>query len=130
LLERASRFVWPVLAISLATLSIAVFKIYRLYVKKDHDVRRLRAGIDWLLAGGSFSLLAGIIGTLYEMHGSVMLAVAEAENAMLLLVAWALKCSALMIVSLDAAIAAGIIWFVLMNKAKSIEMDEAAWLLE
>lgn len=130
LLERASPFVWPVLGISLATLSIAVFQSYRLYIKKDHDVRRLRAGLHWLLAGGAFSLLAGLTGTLYEMHRSVALSVAEVEKALLFLVDWALRCSALMIVSLDVAIAAGIIWFVLMNKARSIEIDEAAWLLE
>jgi hypothetical protein len=130
LFEKASPFVWPVLGFSLMTLSIAICQIYRLYIKKDHEVRRLRAGLDWLLAGGLLSLLAGITGTLYEMYRMALFSFAEVDRALIFLVDWALESSALMIVSLDVAIAAGIVWFVLMNKARSIELDEAAWLLE
>ena len=46
------------------------------------------------------------------------------------LVEWAIGGSALMIVSLLAAIAAGIAWFVVMNKIEGIEAAEASWLLK
>ena len=130
LLENATGFVWPVLGISLATLALAVFKAYDLYIKKDCDTRRLRAGIHPLLAGGLLSLLAGLVGTIYGAYRAAVHSAAEIERAVLLFVDWSLGSSALMIISLDVAIAAGIVWFVLMNRARSIEMEKAAWLLE
>jgi hypothetical protein len=130
LYTQASRFVWPILLFALAALVITIWQIYKLYIKKDHDIRTLGVGLPWLIAAGASSLLTGLLGMMYEFHRSVRMAVAEADRSLVFLVECALRCSAMMMVGLVTAIAIGIVWFILMNKVRSIEIAEAAWLIE
>jgi hypothetical protein len=130
LYEQASRFVWPILLFALAALVITIWQIYKLYIKKDHDIRTLGVGLPWLITPGAGCLLTGLIGMLYEFHRSVRMAVDEVDRSLVFLIECALRCSAMMMVGLVTAIAIGIVWFVLMNKVRSIEMAEAAWLIE
>lgn len=130
LYERASRFVWPILLFALAALVITIWQIYKLYLKKDHDTRTLGVGLPWLIAPGAASLLTALIGVLYEFHRSAGIAVEEVDRSLVFLVECALRSSAMLMVGLVAAIAIGIVWFVLMNKVRSIEIAEAAWLIE
>jgi hypothetical protein len=46
------------------------------------------------------------------------------------LVLWGIHASATLVVSLLVAIVAGLLWFMFSNKARSIEIAEAAWLLD
>jgi hypothetical protein len=130
LFRQASSFVWPLLVLSFGTLAVAVFQAYKLYIKKDHSVGRLQSGLPWLLAMAGLSLLTGFLGSLLEMYRSVVMSTEHVERSLVYLVDWALRCSAMMIVSLLVAIAAAVIWFVLMAKVRRIEVAEAAWLLE
>jgi hypothetical protein len=130
LYTQASRFVWPILLFALAALVITIWQIYKLYIKKEHDIRTLGVGLPWLIAAGASSLLTGLLGMMYEFHRSVRMAVAEADRSLVFLVECALRCSAMMMVGLVTAIAIGIVWFILMNKVRSIEIAEAAWLIE
>lgn len=86
---------------ALLTALVAVFQWNKLYIKKDHDTRRLRAGLPWLIATGCASLAIGLYGAMYESYRSVMV-----------------------------AIAAFIVWSVLVDKVKRIEQAEMMWLLE
>lgn len=130
LYAQASRFVWPILMFALAALVITIWQIYKLFIKKDHYIRSLGVGLPWLLATGAASLLTGLLGMMYEFHRSALMAVAEVDGSLVYLVDCALRCSAMMMVGLVTFIAIGIVWFVLMNKVRSIEIAEAAWLIE
>jgi hypothetical protein len=130
LYTQASRFVWPILLFALAALVITIWQIYKLYIKKDHDIRTLGVGLPWLIAAGASSLLTGLLGMMYEFHRSARMAVAEADRSLVFLVECALRCSAMMMVGLVTAIVIGIVWFLLMNKVRKIEIAEAAWLIE
>ena len=118
------------LLFALAAIVITIWQIYKLYMKKDHDTRTLGDGLPWLLAAGAASLLSGLLGMMYELHRSALMAAGEVERSLLFLVQCALRCSAMMMVGLLTAIAIGIVWFVLMNKVRRIEIAEAAWLME
>ena len=130
LYTQASRFVWPILLFALAALVITIWQVYRLYIKKDHDIRTLGVGLPWLLGAGAASLLSGLLGMMYEFHRSALMAAGEVERSLAFLVECALRCSAMMMVGLVTAIVIGIAWFVLMNKVRRIEVAEAAWLIE
>ncbi|HER43309.1 MAG TPA: hypothetical protein ENO08_02470 [Candidatus Eisenbacteria bacterium] len=130
LYQRAGRFVWPILLFALAALVIAIWQIYKLYIKKDHDIRTLGVGLPWLIAPGAASILTGLIGMFYEFHRSIRMAAEGAGGSPVFFVECALRCSAMMMVGLVTAIAIGIVWFILMNKVRSIEMAEAAWLID
>jgi len=130
LYTQASRFVWPILIFALAALVITIWQVYRLFIKKDHDIRTLGVGLPWLLAAGAASLLVGLMGMMYEFHRSALMAIDEVDRSLVFLVETALRCSAMMMVGLVTAIAIGIVWFALMNKVRRIEIAEAAWLVE
>ena len=130
LYTQASRFVWPILLFAFAALVVTIWQVYRLYIKKDHDVRTLGAGLPWLIATGAASLLTGLLGMMFEFHRSARMAVVEADRSLVFLVECALRSSAMMMVGLFTVIAIAIAWFVLMNKVRSIEIAEAAWLIE
>lgn len=130
LYTQASRFVWPILLLALAALVITIWQVYKLYIKKDHDIRTLGAGLPWLLGVGAASLLSGLLGMMYEFHRSALMAAGEVERSLIFIVQCALRCSAMMMVGLVTSISIGTAWFVLMNKVRRIEIAEAAWLIE
>ncbi len=128
--RQASGFVWPIVGLSFGTLVLAMQQIYKLYIKKDHDVKKLHDGLPWLLALGGASVLVGIYGWVLELYRSVLLIMGDVQMMLLYITRWAISCSAMMIVSLFAAIMAGLAWFILTNKVKKIEIAEVAWLLD
>jgi hypothetical protein len=130
LYARAGIFAWPILAVGLMTVFVAVFRFYALYIKRDHDIRRLRAGLAWLIAGGCAGIVIGMYGAVIETYRAVRASIANIEMSLQYTIACALRCSAMLIVSLLTATAAFCLWFVLVNKARSIEQAEASWLIE
>ena len=86
--------------------------------------------MPWLPGAGAASLLSGLLGMMYEFHRSALMAVDEVDRSLVFLVECALRCSAMMMVGLVTAIVIGIVWFVLINKVRRIEIAEAAWLIE
>jgi hypothetical protein len=126
----AGRFVWPVLGVAFMAALVSVFQVYRLYIKKDHDIRRLRTGFPWLITAGCASMLIGLYGAMHETYRSVRLIIAEIEMSLVYAIHGALRCSAILIVSLLVSVAVFLVWFALANKVKRIEEAEAAWLIE
>ncbi len=130
LYAQASRFVWPILLFALAALVITIWQVYKLYIKKDHDIRTLGVGLPWLVAMGAASFLTGLLGMMFEFHRSALMAADDVERSLVFLVESALRSSAMTMVGLFTVIAIAIVWFVLMNKVRNIEIAEAAWLIE
>ena len=130
LFAEASRFVWPVLSVSLYALLMTLVNIYRLYIRKQYDPRRLRSGPVTVLAVGVVCLLTGFAGTVVETYSLALAIAADTGAAMNGIVDWAVSCSAMLMVALFAAIAAGIVWFVLDDRVRRMEAAETAWLFE
>lgn len=126
----AGRYGWAVAGFTFAALIVTVWHAYRLFIKKDHDIRRLRSGLPWLLMLGSASAVTGLFGSSVGMYRAIGRATADMDRALHHMIGWGISCSALMLLSLCSAIAAGLFWYLLMNKARNIELAEAAWLLE
>jgi hypothetical protein len=123
-------FVWPIAGVSFAALYIAVRKIYDLYIKKDHRVRRLRRGLTPLIALAGVDVVIGIQGFVFLLHSSFTLFLITAGPMDRDLGRWMIQSSATAVVSLSVAIIMAVVWFVLTNKIAAIERAEVAHLLE
>jgi hypothetical protein len=130
LLRDAGGFIWPVAGFTVAAAAVAVWQFYRLYIKKDHDIRRLRYGFSWLLLAGCGSAVTGILGSSIGMYRTVGRMLVEGGSILKFIIDWGISSSALMMAALLSATAAGTIWSILAGKAGRIEEAEAAWLLE
>jgi hypothetical protein len=130
LFEQASGFIWPILGISLGAVIISVRQFFKLYIKKDHNLRRLRDGLSYLLLLSMASLLTGFYGVSVEMYRSTKLIIADVDMTISQIVQWGISCSAMLMVSLLVAIATALVWFVLMDKVERIELADTAWLFD
>jgi hypothetical protein len=130
LIAGAGRFVFPVVLLTLAAIVLFVRKVYVLHVRKDHDVRRLRAGLSPLLALGATNLLVGGYGYWIELYVALTTASPTTESALAILTGWLFRGSALLIVTFLAAILCALLWFVLANSIARIEQADAALLLQ
>lgn len=126
---RSGPFVWPVLAAAAVTITLAICHFYRLYIKKEHAVRKLRAGLSALLLTAGACLLSGIYGTLYEMSRTMARIIRDIDQTWGFIAACGIRCSALGIISILAAIISAVIWYILTDKVRRIEIAEASWLL-
>lgn len=126
----SSLFVWPIAAASAVTLAASIYNFYRLYLKKDHYIKTLRKGLPVLIASGGVTILIGFYGTLYELNRTMAKIIMDTEKTMIYLMRWAMECSSMMIICLLSSIAAGLLWYIFMNKVGKIEIAEASWLFE
>ena len=130
LFSTAGGFVWPIVATAFYALIMTLVNIYRLYIKKEHDPRRLRSGPVGILAAGSVCLLIGFAGMSVEFYRAAQSIAADTAGALGYIIVWGYSSSAMMMAALLAAIAAGIAWFILDNRARKIEAAEMSWLFE
>jgi hypothetical protein len=130
LFEQANAYVWPVTVLAAAILALTVMHAGRLYVVRKHDIGNLRRGINWILGLGAASLGTGFAGLTVELYRALLRSIDDARHALVYLIDWALGASATLIVSILLAIIAAVIWFVLVNTVKRIEIAEASWLVE
>ena len=125
----ASPLIWLVAALGAAGLIIAILRIYALYLKKDHDVRRLRRGLDALLGIGVLSVVIGHYTLVVELFRIARAVVDDANRAFMGAVICVLRTAPVMNLALLVAIGAGIAWFVLSHTVNRIEAAEASVLM-
>ncbi len=125
----ASPFIWVVAALGAAGLVIASLRIYALYIKEDHDVRRLRRGLDALIGIGVFSVVIGHYAVLVEMCRIARAVIDEPERAFVGASICVLRTAPVMNLALLVAIGAAVLWFVLSRTVTRIEAAEASVLL-
>lgn len=142
-LNEASGFVWPVLGIGLAALIVGADKAITLYVIKDHRHERLRQRLLWLPVLVGASIFTGIFGYFLEIAKSehlkiltdfkmiIMLNTTKPEMSALLTqtTEWLIRSSSMIVTSMFVAMGIAIIWFLLENKVKRIEIAEATTML-
>jgi uncharacterized membrane protein len=75
-------------------------------------------------------MLTGSAGLTFEFYSTARTIAADSSGALGHIIGWGLSSSAMMMAALLAAIAAGIAWFILDNRARMLEAAEMSWLLE
>jgi len=143
-LSQVSNWFYPVLGISLTAILISIPKFYQLYLKKDHQVKKLRTGLSFIFGIGVLNLVIGVSGYVMELyqagsnallftnHLAYIITTQEVGSAQRLsdITTWMVKSSSLIMFTLVSTIFIAIICYVLMNKVWKIERAEAAVLLE
>jgi len=140
----ANRFVWPVLCIAFIITALSLYKIYLLYIKKDHNFVRIRKGMPIFLFSGGLNLFIGLIGYFSELYSAGTNNMLNVSNLIFLnysgrsgldysthdQVMWMIRSSSMIMVCLLVTIFIAIMWFVLENKIVRIEQAEAECLLK
>lgn len=142
-LSQASKWIYPVLGVSLTVILISIPKIYQLYIKKDHQIKNLRTGLSIIFGLGVLNLVIGVMGYVIELylaedtallfvnHLAYIITTQEIGSAARLsdITTWMMKSSSLIMFTLVSTILIAFIWYILMNKVLKIERAEAAVLL-
>ncbi len=134
LVRDASRFIWPLALVAAAalalTLALTLAKVYQLYIKKDHHVRRLRDGLPTILFLALGALFVGVFGVVWDLFAAMATAAAGDVHPAIPFQQWIFESTATLIVAFLVAISAALAWFLVLNKVLRIERAEASQLLE
>jgi hypothetical protein len=125
----APRWWWAAVAVTSAAAALAGIKLYLAFIKQDHDSRRLRVGLSWLLVAAGADLLIGAYGNWMGMYGAARRTAGDLEGLWRYVVEWLLGGAGLQIICFTGAIACALLWYVIANKVARIERAEAAALL-
>ena len=138
--QNASYFIYPILTVLLFATILFTVKFYQLYIKKDHHIKNLRNGLDWILYFCGAILFFGIFGYFGELYVSsqsvnylgpfFFLSFLSDSPSLHLSVEWLVRNSSMMMTCLGSAMITSLYWFILINKAGKIEQDEASILLD
>lgn len=128
--QQASLFVGPILAMTIVALILALLKFNQLFIRQDHDPRRLRRRLPVILYLAGANLLMGFYGHWLELYRTAGWIERDLQRTRVHLIDWATRSSALLIVCFLAVIFCGLLWFVLNDKAARIEQAEATHLLK
>lgn len=142
---QASKFIWPILVFSFVIIILSLVEFYNLYIKKDHNIKKLRSLLHSILFLGGLSLFTGILGYFIEFYSAenyriflenkfsiilIPMGMPESDKILIYISDWMIKCSSMIMVSMLVTIFSALIWFILNNKIVKIEQAEAAFLLE
>ncbi len=125
----AGSFVWPVLICGAAGLLLGIAKLYQVYVKQDHEVRRARRGLDAIAVLAGAQLLLGFFGAWFELYLAAARISRSVDYALVHLFNWLLGSAALLSVSLTGALLTAMLWFAVASRVAGIEDAEAELLL-
>jgi hypothetical protein len=129
MLSGMSFFAWPILLFAATGLLIGATRVYSLFIKKDHDIRRLRSGLDPLLGFAMVELVLGFGGAWVGLFVTVVKILDDIENSGVYFFDWMQKGSATLCFSMIAAMLLALTWMVLVARVAAIEQAEAAVLL-
>lgn len=138
-MQNASFFIYPLLSVFLIAFVLSGFKLYQLFIKQDHNPRRLRKGISLINTLIVLILFMGITGYSFETYWAAQkslylgpfffLTFFENVATLLTMANWMMKTASLMIICLTTLLFSGLLWFILVNKIQKIEYEEASILL-
>jgi hypothetical protein len=125
----AGAWVWPVLIVTGATLVASAIKYYMIFIKKDHNTRRLRAGLPVVLYAAGVNLVLGVYGQWFGLYRATVRATEDLDAFWFLAVSWLLQSASLLAVSFLTALLPALFWFFLTNRIARIEQAESSALL-
>jgi len=124
--SQVSKFIFPICGLFLGIILIAKIKFYQLYIRKDHDVKRLRRWMAWIVILGVVNLVISFTGGIFEFLAIPKLTGDVFQNSL----AQMIKFSTVGMVGSLVAILTAIIYFFLNSKIQKIEQAEASVLLK
>ncbi len=68
--QNSSKFVYPISILFLGIIIFSISKFYQLYIKKDHNFKNLRSGMNLILILGTLNILIGGFGYVFEIFVS------------------------------------------------------------
>ena len=125
----AGPFAWIVGALLLAAGGLLASKLYAIFLLRDHDLSRLRAGTPGLLALAGACAFVGAVGHGSELWLATRRMAADPDRFLEHLVAGARGGAALLIVSLLAAVVIAVGWSWVAGRIARIEAAELSCLL-
>jgi hypothetical protein len=117
----ASIFVLPVVTIGILTMILFVIKFYKLFILKDHNIKRLRKKLPTILFLGSASLLVGVLGFFIDLYLTVSRIISDIDKTLIYFIEWLIRGSAHLIISLVFVILILGLWYLLYTKILRIE---------
>lgn len=143
-LTNASLFIYPLMTIFICAILIVIYKIYQLFIKKDHEIPKLRIGMQALLSFSGISLFIGIFGYFVELfYAGDYALLLETKMSFLITIFnpnfdtilfqitnWAIRSSEMMMMCFSVTIFSALAWFFLINKIINIEQSEIEYLLK
>jgi len=141
-LADASIFIGPVYILFLTAIGVSITKIYQLYIRQDHNLKKLDRYMSLLLNLSGAILFFGILGYYLEfiltrsrnfVFGPLyfLLTVESGydKQSFEMLIDWILRSSSMVVISLLSAIIIALIWYMLYKKITAIEQAEMSILL-
>lgn len=125
----AHRWVWGAVVVTVAAMAFAGVKMYFAFIKQEHELRRLRAGLSSLLVAAGTDLLIGAYGNWIGMYRAVRLAEDDLAGFWRYAVEWLVEGASLMVICFAVAIVCALLWHVIASKVARIERAEVAGLL-
>jgi hypothetical protein len=105
-----SAFMWPLLSLSGLLFAAIVGTAFSLWIKKEHAP--LRSGALTVIALSAMVLITGVIGAPADLYVLTDTLVARPDEMGTLILQWLIRDGTLLSVSILAAIAGGLAWFV------------------
>lgn len=130
LVGRANGFIWVALLIAVLAGVLVLERIFQLYLIKNYAAKTLRTGLGSLLGLAIGSVICGILGSAVEFYRMSNRLFFEEAEFLPVFVASLDHAVALGVFTLLLAIIIAMIWYVLLQKAVTIEQDEVTQLLE
>lgn len=121
-LRSPSPFLWPVLLSTVVVIGLIAGKTLQLYLERDHDRGRLRAGLGPILVGCAAAVFLAAVGSVFELSALVTRLEAVPDGGRIdVFVPWLLDTSVLLSAGLTTALVGGLCWFLLQQKVMAVE---------
>jgi len=127
----ASPFIWAMVLVGAGILGIAVSKVRSLFLKRRASWRDLRAGLSYLLLIAAVGPAIGALALALGFHALATAPLGTSADPATELWLWnaIARDGALLVMGLLLGIGAALLWFVLINRAATLEEIEVVELL-
>jgi len=127
----ASPFVWAMVLVGAGILGIAATKVRSLFLERSASWRDLRSGLTPLLLLAAVGPAIGALALSLGFHALATAPLARSADPVTALVLWdaIARDGALLVMGLLLGIGAALLWFVLTNRAATLEEIEVVELL-
>ena len=129
LLADAGRELWVVSLVAIPGILLAISKAYALWGRDEYDPRKLRTGLDAILALGGLTAATGLTLWWFGLRTAAEASAQSPELGPAYLIAWLTSGSATVVVSFQLAILLGMLWLILAGRTARVERGEAEMLL-
>ena len=129
LLADAGRGLWIVALVAIPGVLLAISKAYSLWGRDEYDPRKLRTGLDAVLALGGLTAATGLTLWWFGLRTAAEASAESPELGPAYLVDWLTGGSATVVLSFQLAILLGILWLLLAGRTARVERGEAEMLL-